>query len=157
GGGPGAKAPMVNVRPLGGVALDHPAAANPVADAPGLGGCGKSVIDGLIVEERPAVIMERAVEVDGAKPAGLRIPEAAGAVFANLAGVLAEVSGIESVRSGGNPPLRVRADLLLELGKIAQGVVVIDGSQGVFAAEGKQIPIIAADAFAFDDLFFAIS
>jgi len=42
------------------------------------------VVDRLVVEEREAVVVELAVEVDRAEPAGLLIPESPGAVVLHL-------------------------------------------------------------------------
>ena len=47
-------------------------------------------------------------------------------------------------------------DLLFQIGEIQQGIVIIDRGEGIFAAKGQLIPIVAAVAVGADDDFFAL-
>src|SRR5688500_20345101 len=82
--------------------------------------------------------MRHAVQIDGAESAGLVVPEALPAVGADFVCMLAQRSRIERVGARGDRPLRMRRDLVFEIGQVAQRVEVVDRRQGILAAERSE-------------------
>src|SRR5438046_1332282 len=72
--------PMVNVGSGRGVAWHDAPAADPIANAAGLVGRDKVIVDSFVVEESPAVIVQHAVEINGSETASLLIPKALRAI-----------------------------------------------------------------------------
>ena len=100
--------------------------------------------------------MQHPIKIYGAEPSRLFVPESPAAVLLHLAGMLAQVGGIESLGAGGDAPLRVLPDGLLDFGQIQQRIVIINGRQRILAAEREQVPIISANSFSGNNCFLAI-
>ena len=146
---------MVDIVAGRGVTRDGALAACPGVDRLGLFGRRDTEGNGFVVKEREAVVVQLAIEIDGAEAAGGRIPETLAEVGLNFAGLVAEIGRVERL-IGRDVPIGVGSNQFFEVGKLEQRVVVVNRGERVFAAERQEVPVVAADTLARDELLLPV-